>query len=61
LWGYVKDLNYQTVVPDNNNLRESIASAIATVTAEMVENVWRDYEYRLDILRDTKSAHVEVY
>jgi hypothetical protein len=49
------------VVPDINNLRERIASAIATVTPQMLEKVWGEYEYRLDILRATKGAHVEVY
>jgi hypothetical protein len=39
LWGYVKDLVYQTVVPHINNLCERIASAIATVTPQMLENV----------------------
>jgi hypothetical protein len=60
-WEYVKDLVYQTVVPDINNLRERIASAIATVTPQMLENVWRKYEYHLDILRATEGAHVEVF
>jgi hypothetical protein len=54
-------LVYQTVVPDISNLRERIASAIAVVTPQILENVWREHKYRLDILRATKGAHAEVY
>jgi hypothetical protein len=27
----------------------------------MLENTWREIDYRLDVLRATKGAHVEVY
>jgi len=27
----------------------------------MLENTWRETDYRLDVLRATKGAHVEVY
>jgi len=27
----------------------------------MLENMWREIDYRLDVLRTTKGAHVEVY
>jgi len=26
-----------------------------------LENTWREIDYRLDVLRATKGAHVEVY
>jgi hypothetical protein len=37
-----------------------VAAAIETVTPQMLENTCREIEYRLDILRATKGAHVEV-
>jgi hypothetical protein len=37
-----------------------IVAAIETVTPQMLENTWREIEYRLDILRATKGPHVEV-
>jgi hypothetical protein len=37
-----------------------IVAAIETVTPQMLENTWREMEYRLEILRATKGAHVEV-
>jgi len=45
LWGYVKGKVFSTPVPDITNL----------------ENTWREIYYRLDVLRATKGAHVEVY
>jgi hypothetical protein len=42
-------------------LKLRIVAAIETVTPQMLENTWREIEYRLDIsLRATKGAHVEV-
>jgi hypothetical protein len=35
-------------------------AAIETVTPQMLENTCREIEYRFDILRAKKGAHVEV-
>jgi hypothetical protein len=43
-----------------DELKLRIVAAIQTVTPQMLENTWREIEYRLDILRATKGAHVEV-
>jgi len=61
LWGYVKDKVFSTPVPDITNLKARIADAFATITEDMLENTWREIDYRLDVLRATKGAHVEVY
>jgi len=42
-------------------LKARITDAFATVTEYMLENAWREIDYRLDVLRATKGAHVEVY
>jgi hypothetical protein len=60
LWGYVKDIVYKTPVTSLDELKLRIVAAIETVTPRMLENTWRKIEYRLDILRATKGAHVEV-
>ena len=52
---------FSTPVPDITNLKARISDAIATVTEYMLENAWRENDYRLDVLRATKGAHVEVY
>jgi len=61
LWGYVKDKVFSTPVPDITNLKARITDGIATVIEDMLENTWRETDYRLDVLRATKGAHVEVY
>ena len=40
-------------------LRERIYTAIGNVTQDMLERVWREWEYRLDICRVTRGAHIE--
>ena len=61
LWGYVKNRVYRTPVRDVETLQSRIIEVLATVNEEMLENTWREIEYRLDILRATNGAHVEVY
>jgi hypothetical protein len=36
-----------------------VATAIGNVTQDMLERVWREWEYRLDICRVTRGAHIE--
>jgi hypothetical protein len=43
-----------------DEMKLRIVAAIETVTPQMPENTWREIEYRLDILRATEGAHVEV-
>ena len=52
---------FSTPVPDITNLKARITDAFATVTEDMLENTWRESDYRLDVLRATKGARVEVY
>jgi len=61
LWRYVKGKVFSTPVPDITNLRARKTDAFAKVTEDMLENTWREIDYRLDVLRATKGAHVEVY
>jgi len=61
LWGYVYDKVFSTPVPDITNLKARITDAFATITEYMLGNTWREIDYRLDVLRETKGAHVEVY
>ena len=51
---------FSTPVPDITNLKARIADASATITEEMLENTWREIDYRLDVLRATKGAHDEM-
>jgi len=57
LWGYVKDKVFSTRI---TNLKARITEAFVTITEDILENTWREIDYRLDILRATKGAQVEV-
>jgi len=52
---------FSTPVPDITNLKARIKGAFVTITEDMLENTWRETDCRLDVLRVTKGAHVEVY
>jgi len=52
---------FSTPVPDITNLKASITDAFATVTEDKLENTWREIDYRLDVLRATRGARVEMY
>jgi hypothetical protein len=58
--GYFKDIVYMNPVTSLDELKLRIVAAIKTVTPQMLENIWRETEYRLDILCATKGTHVEV-
>jgi len=61
IWGYIKDKVFSTPAPDITNLKARITDAFATLTEDMLDNTWREIDYRLGVLRATKGAHVEVY
>ena len=61
LWGYVKDIVYRIKVRDITDLKQRISNAIATIDEVMFQRTWQEIEYRLDVLRVTKGAHIEMY
>jgi hypothetical protein len=36
-----------------------IRTAIETITAVMLQTVWNELDYRVDVFRITKGAHIE--
>ena len=56
LWGYVKDQVYVTPLPANiPELKVRIRTATETITADMRNEI----DYRVDVCRITKGAHIE--
>jgi len=45
-----------TIIPE---LKERIRTIIETITADMLQTVWNELEYRVDVCRITKGAHIE--
>ena len=48
-----------TTSKDTTRMRERINTAVGNVTQDMLERVWREWEYRLDIYLVTRGAHIE--
>jgi hypothetical protein len=62
LRGYVKHIVYQVkIINDLQHLKARIRDAVATVTPNMLQAMWNEAEYCLDICRATKEAHTEIY
>jgi len=60
LWGYVKDQVYVPPLPASiPELKVRIRTAIQTITADMLQTVWNELDYRVDVCRITKGAHIE--
>ena len=60
LWGCVKDQVYVPPLPASiPELKVRIRTAIETITAVMLHTVWNELDYRVDVCRITKGAHIE--
>ena len=60
LWGYVKDNAYKPPLPQNvRELQDHIRAVVQTIDGNMLKRVWQELDYRIDICRVTKGAHIE--
>ena len=60
LWGYVKDRVYVPPLPESiTELKVRIRTTTETITADMLQTVWNELDYRVDVYRITKSAYIE--
>ena len=57
---YVKDQVYVPPLPTSiPELKVRIRTGTDTVTADMLQTVWNEPDFRVDVCRITKGAHVE--
>ena len=57
LWGYVKDQVYVAPLPASiPELKVRIRTAIGNITADMLQTVWNELDYRVDVCRITKRC-----
>jgi len=57
LWGYVKDQVYVPPLPTSIlELKVRIRTATETTTADILQTVWKELDYHVDVCRITKSA-----
>ena len=60
LWGYVKCQDYVPPLPAiTPELKVRIRTAIETTTADMLQTLWNELDYRVDVCRIKKRAHIE--
>jgi len=50
------DVRCVVVMPE---LKVRIRDAIETITADMLQTVWNELDYHVDVYRITKGAHIE--
>jgi hypothetical protein len=60
LWSYVKDNVYVPPLPrDLPELRQRIVAAVDTIDVDMLQRVWQELDYRIDVCRVTRGGHME--
>ena len=60
LWGYVKDQVYVPPLPARiPELKVRIRTATETITADKLQTVWNELDYRVDVCRIKKGAYIE--
>ena len=52
---------YVEKIRNIQHLQERITSATETVTRDMIQKTWQEIEFRSDVSRATKVAHIEMY
>jgi hypothetical protein len=59
-WGFVKDSVFLPPLPQAlPELRRRIIAAISEIDRDMLQRVWAEVNYRLDVCRVTKGVHIE--
>ena len=62
LWGggYIKDRVFVPSLPrELANLKARMIAAVKNIDAPMLTRVWQELEYRIDVRRVTRGAHIE--
>jgi hypothetical protein len=54
-------LGHQVRINGLQHLKAYTRDAVATVTPNMLQAMWNEVEYHLNIRHATKGAHIEIY
>jgi hypothetical protein len=58
--GVRQDVVYVPPLPnDLQELRQRIIAAVVTINRDMLERVWTEMDYRIDVCRVTRGSHIE--
>ena len=62
LWGYVKDRILVAPLPrDLAYVKARVIAAVKNIDAPMLTRVWQEREYRIDVRRVNRGAHIESF
>jgi hypothetical protein len=61
LWDYVRNTVYQLKINDFQHLKAHIKNTVAKVIPNMLQAMWNEAEYCLDICHAIKEAHTKIY
>ena len=59
LWGYLKSRIYATPVLSMEDLKARITTEVQRIPRSMLENVWENVEFRLDLFTSVSGGHIE--
>ena len=59
LWGYLNSRVYTTRVLSIEDLKARITAEVQRIPRSMLENVWENIEFRLDLLTSVSGGHIE--
>ncbi|GBM06678.1 hypothetical protein AVEN_190892-1 [Araneus ventricosus] len=60
LWGYEKQHVYSERINDINHLKQRITNVIHSVTPDVLNRVWEELDYRLDVCSAANEAYIEL-
>ncbi|GBN23124.1 hypothetical protein AVEN_11662-1 [Araneus ventricosus] len=60
LRGYVENIVYQSPIREIDELNSRITAAIQTIDSAMLHRTWLEISYRLDVLRVSNGAQIEI-
>ena len=60
LWGYLKDRAYVPPLPATvDELQECITAAVNSVKPDILQRVWSELDYCIDVCQVTRGGHIE--
>jgi hypothetical protein len=60
LWAYVKDRVYVPPMPVTlNELKQGICRAVESISIQVLQDLWMELQYRLDVCKHTSGAYIE--
>jgi hypothetical protein len=49
-----------TLPRDLTDLRQRIVGAVDTIDVDMLQSVWQELHYRIDVCRVTRGGHMDI-